>query len=576
MRQGCWLAVLIFGLPASVPAAVYHVAQTSAASDENQGSEAAPWRTISRSLAGLAPGDTVVIHKGVYREWVAPKVSGTAEKPITFTGAPDEEVILTGADAITEWERVAGDRPIYAHKPWTYRFIVAQTPEGQPIFHHPGDERHKLIGRAEQVVVDEELLEQVLRLDQMGPGTFFADLDGKTLYVWLPKGADPRQHEVQASTRQLVFGQNPWTKQGVADFIRLQNVTIRYAANFAQRGPLWVGGDGWRIEDVVVEWTNGSGVSLGGKGLRVKNLISRHNGQMGMGGSPREAVLEDVQLLDNNRKGFDSGWEAGGMKFSLACDVVLRRVEAARNGGPGIWFDIDNRKCTVTQCFVHDNVGSGIMVEISGREGFTITDNLCVANGLKKESGWGSAGILLAESRQCTVERNLCLGNREGIAIRMQEPRPCPSQELQKDGSNAMLEYVTGEHVIRRNVLAFNQQWQLAFWGDNPFFGSHPSAGADQGKPPIDPEKLNLTIDSNLYFARPKQGLILYGPDWRPKHQKFTDLAAWRQSHPFDRGSVFADPQLVAPSKGDYRLRRTSPAYRLKAVPENIPMGKRP
>ena len=143
----------------------------------------------------------------------------------------------------------------------------------------------------------------------------------------------------------------------------------------------------------------------------------------------------------------------------------------------------------------------------------------------------------------------------------------------QRDGSNAMLEYITGEHVIRRNVLAFNQQWQLAFWGDNPFFGPHPSPAADQGKPPIDPEKLHLTIDSNLYFALPKQSLILYGPTWRPKHEKFTNLAAWQQSHPFDRHSVFADPQLVAPSKGDFRLRRSSPAYRLKAVPENMPVG---
>jgi hypothetical protein len=334
-----------------------------------------------------------------------------------------------------------------------------------------------------------------------------------------------------------------------------------------------VGGDGWQIENVVVEWTNGNGVTLSGKGLRVKNLISRHNGQMGLGGSPRHAILEDVQLLDNNRKGFSSGWEAGGMKLALAYDVVLRRVEAARNGGAGIWFDVDNRKCTVSQCFAHDNAGPGIMVEISGREGFTITDNLCVGNGLKKESGWGSAGILLAESCQCTVERNLCLGNREGIAIRMQEPRECPSQEHQKDGSEAVVKYGTRGHVIRRNVLAFNRQWQFAFWGDNPFFDTNSSPAADQGKPPIDPEKLRLTIDGNLYFALPAQGLILYGPDWKPRHEKFTSLAAWQRSHSFDDHSIFADPQLIAPSKGDFRLRRSSPAYRLKAVPENSPVG---
>ena len=566
--------VLVVLSPVTACAAVYHVAQSPSASDDNAGSEDAPWRTISRAVEELRPGDTVYIHDGVYREWVAPRVSGTADAPISFVGTSKEKVILTGADEIVEWEPVPESGNVYCHAPWEHRFSISRDKDGQPVMHHPSDEAHKLIGRAEQVIVDGKLLQQVLKREEMAEGTFFVDIEGKTLFVCLRDGADPREHEVEASARGWVFGGNPWSGKGEADFIRLGNVTIRHAANFAQRGALYVSGDGWHIANVTVEWTNGCGASMGGNGLKVERFISRNNGQMGIGGQPTNAVLEDIQLFDNNRKGFGWGWEAGGMKFTHAHRVVMRRVEAARNDGPGIWFDIDNRACAVTESFVHDNVGPGIFVEISGREGFDITDNLCVGNGFSEKSDWGAAGILLGESQECRVERNLCLGNREGIAIRMQGPRNCSSIEVDTDGTRPTLTYVTGKHRIEHNVLAFNQNWQLAFYADNPFFGPHPSAGANkQAKPPLDPEKLDLTIDSNLYFGQGNQGLILYGASWRPKHQKFYSLQQWQTTHPFDRHSGFADPKIRNTGQNGYRLHRSSPARRLKAVPEKSPIG---
>ena len=62
-----------------VPAATYHVDQgVPTAADANPGTEAAPWKTIGRAAAAeeLKPGDTVLIHTGVYREHVEVKVSG--------------------------------------------------------------------------------------------------------------------------------------------------------------------------------------------------------------------------------------------------------------------------------------------------------------------------------------------------------------------------------------------------------------------------------------------------------------------------------------------------------------------
>lgn len=547
------LALLFLAICNPACCAEYHVAQTDNAADTNPGSEDAPWRTISRAAEALEPGDTVIIHEGVYREWVAPARSGTPEAPITFMGAPGEEIILTGADVITGWERVPGEGPVYRHAPWTHRFQVS-TRDGEPVYHHPGDEHHRLIGRTEQVIVDGNLLDQVLAPEDLRPGTFLADLDNRELVVWLPDGGDPTEREMQASTRQWVFGHNPWSGRGKADYIHLRNVTIRYAANHAQRGALWTGGDGWRIEDVVIEWTNGNGASLGGRGLHVKNLTSRHNGQLGIGGGPRGGLLEDIKLLDNNRKGYSAGWEAGGMKFAHARDTVLSRVEAARNDGPGIWFDIDNRGCVIRQSVCYDNTGHGIFIEISG--GFIITNNLMFNNGTKGE--WGAAGICIAESEDCIVEHNTCVGNPTGISIREQGPRAFR-------GRFGEVSYHVRNFIMRANICAFNSLYQFGLWSDNVFFGPHPSAAVGSRGTPLDPAEMNLRIDGNLYYAAEGQGMVLWGVPWRERHRKYDTPEAFTADHGHDAHTLVADPLFVDSGAHDFRLRPDSPAAEIGA-----------
>lgn len=52
----------------------------------------------------MQPGDICTIHGGTYRETVAPKASGTRERPIQFIAAEGEKVFLTGTDVVEgEW-----------------------------------------------------------------------------------------------------------------------------------------------------------------------------------------------------------------------------------------------------------------------------------------------------------------------------------------------------------------------------------------------------------------------------------------------------------------------------------------
>lgn len=88
----------------------YHVAQTSLASDNNSGTQASPFRTIARAADVAEAGDTVIIHKGIYRDDVLkPQHNGTATNPIVFRAAEGEEVILSATKEVTGFTSYNGD-----------------------------------------------------------------------------------------------------------------------------------------------------------------------------------------------------------------------------------------------------------------------------------------------------------------------------------------------------------------------------------------------------------------------------------------------------------------------------------
>src|SRR5215207_4920836 len=84
-----------------------HVAPTG--SDDADGSEQYPLQTISRAARLAQPGDTVVVHGGVYREWVRPRFSGLSDRRrITYTAAAGEQVVIKGSEQVTGWQQVEG------------------------------------------------------------------------------------------------------------------------------------------------------------------------------------------------------------------------------------------------------------------------------------------------------------------------------------------------------------------------------------------------------------------------------------------------------------------------------------
>jgi hypothetical protein len=65
-------------------------------SDANPGSEARPWRSIQHGVNQLRPGDTLVLHGGVYYEHVQLSRRGSSDRWITIRSYPGELVVLDG------------------------------------------------------------------------------------------------------------------------------------------------------------------------------------------------------------------------------------------------------------------------------------------------------------------------------------------------------------------------------------------------------------------------------------------------------------------------------------------------
>jgi parallel beta-helix repeat protein len=342
----------------------------------------------------------------------------------------------------------------------------------------------------------------------------------------------------------------------------VRGITFRYAANHAQRGAFSLAaGDlrGWLVEDCVFERANGPGASFSGAEHVIRRCTFQDNGQLGFGASSCHATrVEACDIVRNNRKGYSTEWEAGGLKVTLSRGFAMRQCRAVDNRGAGIWYDIGNESAEVDHCYIADNDEAGLFYEIS--YGLHAHDNLIVNNANNKEKprgAWGFGGITLSSSEDCVIEQNTLVGNRDGITFREQN-RVTP----RIDGGERRI--FNRNHVARNNLVANSQGYNVAFWMDTTFFGPHPR-GHDRDDPIFeDPATLNFRFENNLLFPLAGRDNYLYGCPWRPKSKsaatprRFTTISSIADS------SIVEDPRFRDVVAGDFRMSPDSPASKLE------------
>lgn len=273
----------------------YHVAKTG--SDFGQGTKQDPFLTINKAASVAVAGDTVIVHEGVYREWVKPKYKGLSNKRrIVYQAAPGEKVVIKGSERIQNWQRVEGN-VWKVELPNT--FFGDYNPYKEEVF---GDwlvtiEETKHLG---DVYLNGMSFYEVTSFDQLAnPSIRTEVLDhwtreivpvhnpGQTQYVWYAEvtpentiiyanfqGADPNQELVEINVRRSCF----YPVEAGIDYITVRGFEMAHAATpwapptADQPGLLGANwSKGWIIEDNIIHDSKCSGISLG------KEATTGHN-----------------------------------------------------------------------------------------------------------------------------------------------------------------------------------------------------------------------------------------------------------------------------------------------------------
>ncbi|MDR0886758.1 MAG: right-handed parallel beta-helix repeat-containing protein [Clostridiales Family XIII bacterium] len=275
----------------------FHVAKHG--SDNAIGSQDAPYLTIDKAAHIAAAGDTVIVHEGVYREWVRPQNTGLSNtRRVVFKAADGEKVTIKGSEEITGWEKV-NDRVWKKILPNSFfgEFNpFATTIVGEWVVHglekHLGDVYLNGLSFYE-VTAYEDLENPQIRTEVYDDGSKLMTPvinPEQTKYVWYAEVKpgvdgntaifanfheyDPNQELVEISVRKTVF----YPEITGIDYVTVSGFELAHAASpwappTADQpgliGPNW--SKGWIIENNIIHDAKASAISIG------KEITTGHN-----------------------------------------------------------------------------------------------------------------------------------------------------------------------------------------------------------------------------------------------------------------------------------------------------------
>ncbi len=373
------------------------------ASDSNDGSESAPFKTISKAAEILKHGERVIIREGLYRETINPEQGGSGPgKMIAYEAAENENVIVSGSIILPPEEWVEGkgwdytrdmgesEKEMYAGiKIWQFdlhpKHFMGYNPFGMVnLLHERGamdfeevipDPHFKRRG---MIFLDGKPLEQVLAptsLLMKTEGAFWVEHHGMRIHVRFPGNKGPADYLIEATAKEQVFV----PKEYGMGYIRIKGITFKHCGNgfpVPQRGMVSSNrGHHWIIEDCTIEWANSLGMDLGNEmwytepepmiGFHiVRNNIIRNCGIAGLEGYRGINLLIEDNLFENiGWQDAEFAWESGAIKLHRAENTLIRR-NVFRNiiHAPGVWLDyLSSKNCRITK-----NVFTGITTALAG------------------------------------------------------------------------------------------------------------------------------------------------------------------------------------------------------------------
>lgn len=439
-RLGCLFSL---ALAWSWPAVAAELQVSTTAVPGGDGSVRHPFSSISAAARVAQPGDTIVVHTGVYRERVTPPRGGTSDsRRIVYEAAPGENVVIKGSEQVRGWQPLGGgvwevtlpNTFFGTYNP--YKELIAGdwfTDEGWP--HHAGEvyfNGHSLY----EVSQVGELLAPTPAADSREPKaslwTWYCESDATHTRIYANfHNRNPNRELVEISVRESCF----YPAKTGCDFItvrgfRMCQAATQWAPPTAEQigliGTNW--SKGWIIENNIISDSKCAGITLGkdrasGQNVWTKdptkdgavhyNEVIQRALQSGWSRATigshivRNNTIHDCEqagicgslgaifsrIVNNHiyniwvkRQFF--GQEIAGIKLHAAVDVLIEG-NRIHNAGRGMWMDWMAQGMRITRNLCYDNTRDDLFVEVN--HGPFVVDNNLFLSGLSLRD-WSEGG----------------------------------------------------------------------------------------------------------------------------------------------------------------------------------------
>jgi parallel beta helix pectate lyase-like protein/uncharacterized protein DUF1565 len=459
---------------------IYHIAQSSVAKDTNPGTQKLPFRTINKAASLAAPGDTVLVYPGVYRERVKPARGGVSyDKMITFKSQIPHKAIVKGSELVEfDWKPLnipsikgrkttcyvaALPESIFKENPRLkntifnpFKIPVHVGPYLEPKIRYSSPQKKHFSpkergGKAKdiyplrqykysfgkdrkdfpelalgEVFVRGVPLRQVRTISELkaNPGTFRIFANGKKIAINFTKWTYSRKLEL--TVRQQVFAP---TYRGLG-FIKVEGFVFEHAANpgsFPHVGMVSVrSGHDWIIENNIIRYAGPLGLDIGAEVAGHWDHISKGN-------------VKDINEGPwiNKMPRWEKGLRKGDVRRHwLYHDDPIVKNHLIKNN-----YVYGNGHAGISGIKAKDIVIEGNVIEQNNRRMFTPNDNYdiqfeeaagikilfvkraIIKNNLVRNNYGEARGIWIdLANEDCSVFDNICLFNEYGIDVEAENP----------------------------------------------------------------------------------------------------------------------------------------------------------
>jgi hypothetical protein len=563
------------------------------------GSVARPFRTIQAAALQAAPGDTVRVRPGIYRERVVPPRGGEPGRPIRYVSEVRHGAAVKGSDVWAPAWRDEGGGVYSGELDETLFTDTAYVDGGNPyrIPYEWDKERNKLppspfasvqwtLG---QVFLDGISLRETSTRTELGQNAQAWWYDAAANRIVLNSGGrSPQGRLVEITTRRGVFR----PKEKGLGYIEVHGFIFEHCANQfpaqfwklpenAQSGMVGTrGGHHWVITDNIIRHAKSIGLSFGSSGVsggdkvafdnerparadgsrqqigfhRIAGNMFFANGAIGaMGSSHTQVVIENNVFIGNNALR-NTAYETGGIKTHAAYELRIERNWFLDNECMGVWLDNTWRSCRLSRNVFAGNRGRAVFLEMDDntlRAACVVDCNLflggrpelvsALANRSSSAEAWRPwcAGIYGHDADGVRILHNLFAGDGYGLYFR---------KITNRKGGAAYIN-VLGNLFVGENLTP------VCLPVDNPPAVQENLFDANIYPPPTPTTRFALTgwsRDPKIGLDQPGVDRILatvggatrslpqFGDPAKPPAGYYLDLAQWRTLMRGDRGSAEA------------------------------------